>query len=164
MITVTKSTYHSELILDLNERLFINALEGVTEEQAKERLSDHNNPICWIAAHVLDSRYFMLVFLGRPSKNPYGHLFENFRPFDPSLNYPTLTEVRSEWKKVSVLLREALNAVTDEQLDGESQIRVPVADATNGGALAFFAEHESYEIGQLGFLKKYYTKEAMSYN
>jgi len=26
------------------------------------------------------------------------------------------------------------------------------------------AQHESYDIGQLGLLKKFFTKEAMSYN
>jgi hypothetical protein len=161
---MAKSIYHSELILGLNERLLVNALEGVTEEQAKERLSDHNNPICWIAAHVLDSRYAMLVFLGKPAANPYGHLFKDFKPFDSSLNYPTLSEVKKEWQKLSSLLKDALKSVTVEQLAGESPIKAPVGDSTNGGTLAFFAEHESYEIGQLGFLKKYYTKEAMSYN
>ncbi|HEV8286226.1 MAG TPA: DinB family protein [Chitinophagaceae bacterium] len=161
---MTKSIYHSELILQLNDRLFINALEGITEEQAKERLSDHNNPISWIAAHTLSSRYFMLVFLGKPAENPYRHLFENFKPFDPSLNYPTLGEVKKEWKKVSDLLKDALKSVTEQQLAGESPIKAPVADSTNEGTLAFLAEHESYEIGQLGFLKKYFTGEAMSYN
>jgi len=161
---MSKSIYHSELILGLNERLFINALAGISENQAKERLSDHNNPICWIAAHVLDSRYFMLVFLGKPAKNPYSHLFKDFKPFDPSLTYPTLGEVKREWQTLNGLLKEALESATDEQLEAESPIKVPVADATNGGTLAFLAEHESYEIGQLGFLKKYYTNEAMSYS
>ena len=32
-------------ILKLNDRLFINSLENITQEQAKERLSEHNNPI-----------------------------------------------------------------------------------------------------------------------
>src|SRR6266404_2996228 len=104
---MAKSIYHSELILGLNDRLFINTLEGVTEDQAKERLSDHNNPICWIAAHVLDSRYFMLVFLGKPAENPYRHFFENFKPFDPSLNYPVLSEIKKEWQKLTGLLKEA---------------------------------------------------------
>ena len=161
---MAKSIYHSELILGLNDRLFINALEGVTEEQAKQRLSDHNNPICWIAAHVLDSRYFMLVFLAKPAENPYRHLFENFKPFDPSLNYPALGEIKKEWQKLTGLLKEALKSVTEEQLAGDSPLKSPSGDFTNGGTLAFLAEHESYEIGQLAFLKKYYTKEAMSYS
>jgi len=161
---MAKSIYHSKLILGLNDRLFTNALEGITEEQAKERLSDHNNPICWIAAHTLSSRYFMLVFLGKPAANPYRELFENFKPYDASLNYPPLAEVKNEWQRLTGLLNEALKSVTEEQLAADSIIKSPVGDLTNEGTLAFLAEHESYEIGQLGFLKKYYTREAMSYN
>ena len=52
-----KSIYPAEIILGLNDRLFINALAGVTDEQAKERLSDHNNPLIWIATHTVWARY-----------------------------------------------------------------------------------------------------------
>lgn len=45
----TSSIYHSEIIFNLNTRLFLNALEGITEEQAKQRISDHNNPVSWLA-------------------------------------------------------------------------------------------------------------------
>lgn len=45
----------------------------------------------------------------------------------------------------------------------ESPLKNPIGDSTNGGTLAFLTQHESYDIGQLAFLKKYYTKEAMQY-
>ncbi len=60
-----KSVYHSELILNLNERLFLNALKGVTAENAKHRISSHNNPIIWIATHVIWARYQIAAFLGQ---------------------------------------------------------------------------------------------------
>ncbi|TMI92890.1 MAG: DinB family protein [Bacteroidetes bacterium] len=161
---MVKSIYHSELIMGLNNRLFINALAGVTEEQAKERLSDHNNPLVWIAAHTLSSRYFILVFLGKPATNPFRELFDNFRAYDPSLKYPTLEEIRKEWQNVTALLHEALKSVTEKQLSEKAMIQSPVADEANEGLLAFLAQHESYEIGQMAFLKKYFTREAMSYS
>jgi hypothetical protein len=37
------SIYQSEITFNMNSRLFINALDGVTEEQGKQRISDHNN-------------------------------------------------------------------------------------------------------------------------
>lgn len=159
-----KSTYHSELILGLNERLFLNALEGVTDEQAKEGISEHNNPLTWIATHTVWARYNMLVFLGKPTKNPYAGMFENFKPHDPAVQYPSLDAVKEDWKKVSALLKEALGTVTEEFADAESPFKSPIGDPSNGGTLAFLAEHESYDIGQIAFLKKYYTKEAMKYS
>jgi hypothetical protein len=158
-----KTIGQSDLILNMNERLFLNALDGVSDEQANERLSGHNNPFIWIATHTVWARYNMLVFLGKPAKNPFEGKFENFKAYDPADNYPSLDTIKAEWKKASQLLKEALHSVTEEQLAGESPLKSPIGDNTNGGTLAFLAQHESYDIGQIAFLKKYYTKEAMQY-
>jgi len=161
---MVSSIYQSELIFNMNERLFLNALDGVTDAQAKQRISENNNPLIWIATHTVWARYNMLVFLGKPAKNPFEGLFENFKPFDKNDKYPTLETVKSEWKKASALLRDAVHAVTEEHLAADSPLKSPIGDFTNGGTVAFLAQHESYDIGQIGFLKKYHTKEAMKYN
>ncbi len=82
--------YQSQIIFGMNNRLFSSTLEGVTEEQAKERIAGHVNPIDWIASHTVWARYNALMFLGAPADNPYNSLFENFKAYDPSLNYPSL--------------------------------------------------------------------------
>lgn len=161
---MTKSIYHSKLIFNLNERLFMNTLAGVTDAQAAERLSGHNNPLIWLAAHTTWARYNIAALLGKPGNNPYAGLFEGFKPFDSTMKFDTLDNIKKEWKKASELVREGLKNVTDEHLAGAAPFQNPTADATLGGAVAFLAQHESYDIGQMGFLKKYLTKEAMSYN
>ncbi len=161
---MNKSIYQSQIIFNLNERLFNNALEGITEEDSKERISGHVNPINWIAAHTVWARYNALVFLGTPVENPYSKLFENFKAYDSSLKYPSLAEIKDEWKKASGLLRNAIESVSQEHIDADSPIKSPIGDFTNGGTVAFLAQHESYDIGQMGFLKKFFTKEAMSYD
>jgi hypothetical protein len=159
-----KSTHHSEIILKLNTKLFLNALVGVTEEQAKERISTHNNSLQWIATHTTWARYNMLALLGKPVTNPYAGLFENFKPYDDSMQLPTLENVREEWKKASDLLMDALSSVTEEHLAADAPFKNPTGDFSIGGCIAFLAQHESYDVGQAAFLKKYLTKEAMSYN
>ena len=161
---MNKSIYQSQIIFNMNDRLFINAMQGITEAQAKERISGHVNPENWIAAHTVWARYNALMFLGAPAGNPYNDLFENFKGYDASLNYPTLAEIKEEWRKVSGLLKDAIQNVSEEHLAGDSPIKSPIGDFTNGGTIAFLAQHESYDIGQMGLLKKFYTKEAMSYN
>lgn len=158
-----KSSYPLELILNLNEKLFLNALKGVTEEHAKERLSDHNNSLIWVVTHIVWSRYNMAKFLGKPGSNPYLGMFENFKSIDEIKSFPTLEQVKSEWKKSSDLLKEGFASATDEYLEKESSFKNPITDSSILGAIAFLAEHESYEIGQMGLLKKLHTKEAMSY-
>ncbi|PSL44331.1 DinB family protein [Chitinophaga niastensis] len=158
-----KSIYQSQLMFNMNERLFLNALEGLTDDQTRERLSDHNNPLIWIATHTVWARYNALTFLGQPAKNPFEGMFEKFKAYDPADKYPTLDVVKEEWKKASTLLKSALEAVTEEQLAADSPLKSPIGDFTNGGTIAFLAQHESYDIGQIGFLKKYYTSKAMAY-
>ena len=161
---MAKSIYQSEIIFNLNTRLFLNALDGITEEQAKERISEHNNPLNWLAVHTVWARYNACAMLGKPvEKNPYAGLFENFKPFDPNYNYPSLTEAKAEWQKATALLSEALSSVTEEQLAADAPFKSPIGDFTIGGTVAFLAQHESYDIGQIAYLKKYFSKEAMSY-
>lgn len=153
-----------EIIFNLNTRLFNNTLAGVTEEQSEERISGHNNSFKWIATHTVWARYNTLMFLGKPAQNPYPGLFEKFKPYDSADKYPSLEEIRNEWQKASELLKDALSSISEETLAADSPLKNPTGDHTNGGTIAFFAQHESYDIGQLGLLKKYLTKEAMSYN
>jgi hypothetical protein len=105
---MSESIKQSKIIFGLNDRLFINALQGISEEQAKERIIGHVNPVNWIAAHTVWARYNALAFLGAPAANPYNHLFENFKAYDSSLNYPTLAETKEAWKTASGLLKDAL--------------------------------------------------------
>lgn len=161
---MSSSIYYVKIITRLNERLFTNALVGITEAQANERLSDHNNPVIWIAAHTVWARYNTLALLGKPVKNPYEGLFENFKAFDASLDYTSIEAIRTEWKKVSNLLNDAFESVQEPHLASEAPIKNPIGDFTIGGTIAFLAQHESYDIGQLALLKKYLTAEAMSYS
>ena len=155
--------YPSLLIFKLNHRLFLNCLAGVTDEMALERISPHSNPFIWIATHTVWARYNTLHLLGGTAENPFKGLFEGFKPYDTNDKYPTLEKVVEEWKKVSPLLKEALHNVTEEHLAGPAPFKNPAGDQTIGGTIIFLAQHESYDIGQMGFLKKYLTKEAMQY-
>jgi hypothetical protein len=162
---MAKSLQHTENILNMNTRLFLSALDGVTDEQAKKRISDHNNPLSWLAAHTVWARYNTCAMLGKPvAKNTYDGMFENFKPFDAASNYGTIALAIEEWNKASALLKEALSSVTEEHLAADCPLKSPIGDFSFGGTVTFLAQHESYDIGQIAYLKKYFTKEAMSYN
>lgn len=151
-------------ILKLNERLFINALENITHEQAKERLTEHNNPINWLSNHILWGRYKILELLGKTEhKNPYMGLFENFRPYDEDIKLNQIEYIKEEWSKVAILINEALETVTEERLAEEAKSVTPIGISTIFGSLSFLVWHESYHLGQVAFLKKYYTTEPMKF-
>ncbi|WP_274476550.1 DinB family protein [Mangrovimonas aestuarii] len=151
------------LILQMNQRLFLNTLANITDEQFSYRITEHNNSIEWIATHTVWARFNMLVFLGKPWPNPYQGLFEGFKSIKSGKSYSNLDEVTENWKRASALLWDALEQASDEHLQDEAPIPNPIGDNSNLGTLAFLVQHESYDIGQLGFLKKYFTKEAMAY-
>lgn len=155
---------HTENILNMNTRLFINALAGVNEEQAKERISGHNNPLIWLAAHTVWARYNTLAMLGKPAANPYDGLFEGFKPYNTAADYGTLAKAKEEWNKASELIKEALAYVIEEHLTADCPLKSPIGDFSFGGTITFLAQHESYDIGQIAYLKKYFTKEAMKYD
>ena len=159
-----KSSHHSEIIFNLNERLFINAIKGVTDEQATQRISDHNNPFNWLVTHTVWARYNIAAFLGKPVENPYSGMFENFKAFDDTMQFDSLETLKAHWEKASALVKEGLATITEEQLDSEGSFKNPTGEFTIGGSIAFLAQHESYDIGQMGLLKKYLTNEAMSYS
>lgn len=151
-------------ILKLNERLFINALENISHEQAKEHLSEHNNPINWLSNHILWGRYKILELLGKSDeKNPYSGLFENFRPYDKNIEFNQIDYIKEEWSKVTILISEALETVTEERLAEETKSVTPMGIPTIFGSLSFLVWHEVYHLGQVAFLKKYYTTEPMKF-
>jgi hypothetical protein len=158
------SMYSPSMIFSLNERLFNNCLAGVTDAMAAERISDHNNPLVWLAVHTTWARYNIASLLGQPTKNPYNGLFENSKPFDSSMVFDSIEKVKAEWVLASALLKEGLATVTAEHLTTPAPFKNPKGDNTMLGAIIFLAQHESYDIGQMALLKKYLTKEAMSYS
>ena len=161
---MSKTLYHLELICNLNERLFIDALAGVSDEQARKRISEHNNPLNWLTTHTVWARYNMAGMLGKPGKNPYAGMFEGFKPFDDTMKFDTIEKLKEEWKKASALLKEGFASVGADHLAAPAPFKNPAGDDTIAGTMAFLAQHESYDIGQMALLKKFLTKEAMSYS
>jgi hypothetical protein len=106
----------------------------------------------------------MVNMVGQAVENPYKGYFEGFKPFEESMKFDTVEKLKEEWKKASALLRKGMASITEDHLAADAPFKNPAGDFTIAGTLAFLAQHESYDIGQMGLLKKFLTKEAMSYN
>ncbi len=160
-----KSLYYLELLLNLNERVGFSIRLLVSQ---KIRLGNASAIQIILQSGSLPTLFgrarIWQCFCGKPGNNPYNGLFENFKPYEESMQLPTLESVKDEWKKASQLLKEAFALVSEEQLASDAPFKNPTGDFTIGGSIAFLAQHESYDIGQIGFLKKLLTNEAMSYN
>jgi len=91
-------------ILRLNTRLLLNCLEGLSDEMARVRHATGVNSATFIAAHVTDSRYFLLQTLGSALENPLSRFLDKAKTIDEVRTWPSLDTVRGAWKDVSAAL------------------------------------------------------------
>jgi uncharacterized damage-inducible protein DinB len=149
-------------VLRLNTKLFRNCLDGLTDEQAAVRPSPGTNSAAFIAAHVADSRYFILKVIGDARPSPLGPYLKGAKGIDDVKQCPPLAETLAAWTAASHAIRDRLAALTADELDASLTTRLPAVQ-TVLGVLAFLVQHDSYHIGQLSLLRKYVGLPAMAY-
>jgi uncharacterized damage-inducible protein DinB len=149
-------------LLKLNTRLFLNCLDGIDDATAHKRPSTDTNSIGFLACHVLHARYYLASFVGLEMANPFQELFDSAHDVN-DLDVPPLDELRSAWSRLSAQLIDRLPGVTEAELGRDSGQEFPVDDGTVCGAVAFLVQHESFHIGQLALLRKYFGLEGMAY-
>jgi hypothetical protein len=154
----------------LQSRLFNNVLDGVADPKGSERLSDYVNHLQWIAGHLTNSRYRLAPLLGLVNNFPYTEIYNDLsqppphnRTIDPSVKYPSLTDIKKTWNNYAAGFVEKVSGLTSEQLGIETPITVPTGK-TLSDLLSFISSHESYHIGQMSIIRKYLGLPAMSYN
>ncbi|HEY7444129.1 MAG TPA: DinB family protein [Vicinamibacterales bacterium] len=152
-------------ILRLNTKLFRNCLDGVTDEQAAVRTSASTNNAAFVAAHVVEARFFLLKMLGVDQPSPIAMYLEGARGIDDVKRFPPVGEINRAWTTASYALRDRLDTITAAELDAPVAIPfpLPVSDPTAMNLLAFFVQHDSYHIGQLALLRKHVGLPAMQY-
>lgn len=152
-------------LLMLNTKLWLNCLEGVTDEAAWSRSNTPINNAGFIALHLIDARFFMADLLGLEAANPYAEALAEVRsPADlPEAYQPSLDELRRVWQEVSDVLLDGVPTVEEAVWRRTSPQRFPVEDPSVLGGMHFLVNHESYHIGQLALLRKYLGLPAMKY-
>lgn len=150
-------------MLELNTDLLLNCLDGLTDEEARRRLAGGGNTIAFLAAHLTDTRHFLANRLGHPIANPLSRYLAQASSIDDIVEWPTLTEQREWWRTVSRHLGQVVAARTAEELRRPDVHRFPMGDSSELGMIAFLAQHDSYHIGQMGFLRRQLGKPAMAY-
>jgi uncharacterized damage-inducible protein DinB len=149
-------------ILRLNTKLFRNCLDSFTDEAARQRPSSETNSAAFVAAHVADSRFFLLGVLGAEQANPLTPYLQGARGIEDLKAYPPVAEVLSAWAVAAHALRDRIEVLTPAEWDAPTTARFPTAQ-TVLGALTFLVQHDSHHVGQLALLRKYAGLPAMKY-
>jgi uncharacterized damage-inducible protein DinB len=151
-------------ILRLNTKLFRNCLDGISDEAAAIRPSASTNSAAFVAAHVTDSRFYLLKVLGAQQPNPLAEYLQDARGIDDVKRVPPLAEVQRAWTAASRALRDKLESMTAAELDARIESPFPMENPTPLSLVAFFVQHDCYHIGQLALLRKHAGLPAMKYN
>jgi len=150
--------------LRLNSRLFRNCLTGLTDDKARARPTASTNPAAFVAAHLVDSRFYTLGLLGVKQKSPLTGAKGGFNDITQVTAYPTLAEIEKAWTGVSQALDQRLGTLTAAELDAPLDPGFPVESKTLLGVFTFLVQHDSYHLGQLALLRKYAGLPAMAYS
>jgi uncharacterized damage-inducible protein DinB len=149
--------------IDLNTRLVLNCLTGVDDAKARRRITPDTNSMAFLLAHLADARHFLAASLGAPLASPFSHQLQYGRSEDEVGPLPELTMLLEAWENIASHLAAVFPGVEPDQLNTASATRFPIGDATTLGTVAFLVQHESYHLGQLGFLRRALGLPAMSY-
>ena len=150
-------------LFELNTDLMLNCLDGLSQPEAQRRLDGGGNSIIFLAAHLADTRHFLLGRLGRPLANPLSRYLADARSIEEIGEWPTLDEVRRAWLAVSAQVSETLGGLGAEEIEKPGAHRFPIPDTTPLGMLTFLAQHDSYHLGQAAFIRRQLGKPAMTY-
>ena len=150
-------------ILRLNTVLFRNCLDGLTDANAAVRPSGETNSAAFIAAHLTNSRYFLLKQLGVDEPDPLARYLDGRKAISEVAQMPPLGEVQDAWTRAAHLLRDRLATLGAAELEAQTTMRFPLSDGTLLSTLTFLVQHDSYHVGQLSLLRKYCGLPAMRF-
>jgi len=133
-------------------------LEEVDDEVARSRIKEDLNPIIWIAGHMATYRCKLAHALGRPVDHGWGDRFDRGTEVSDPRPFPPIGEVLTVWVKATEVLEKRFEELAEDELSAPAPRDFPFPDKTLRGMICFLSYHESYHLGQIGFLKKWVTR------
>jgi len=158
----------------LHHLLYNNVLEGFSDDEANQRLNgDKNvNHIKYLAGHLLNSQYGYGFLAGLRLPVKWHELFAamNQSKARDDISYPSIDEIKSEWNSIHSPILEALNKLSEEELNRVPPKPLdkvfennPFFENTIAGFMTFLNHHQAYHIGQAGIMRKAFGKEPLRY-
>ncbi len=136
-----------------NTDLVTKATEVIPADQWLRKPGDGSNHLLWVMGHLVWARGNVVKTLGSPWSLDWAKPFARGAAGVDGAAYPSAEEVRKAWADVSSELPESLASASPELLDKPHD--KPTFDGKLGGFIAFLAFHETYHVGQVGYLRKW---------
>jgi uncharacterized damage-inducible protein DinB len=140
------------LIFKLNNEMVVRSLADVSDEDCWRRPAS-GNPLGWLLGHVTYSRASLIRTLGFPYDPGIGKGFERGSQLAGPRDYPARVVLENAWRDTRGRMREAFEALTDAKLAEPANRSLPGVK-TLADLIAFSAFHESYHVGQMGYVRR----------
>lgn len=162
-LTVTDSRMQSLMSLyDMHTTFLGSALEGISDEDAHNRLNTRANHVAWLTGSLVQQRFELANALGIQKKQQAEDLFKDNQGIKDDVKYPSLNIFRQDWDQISPELREALSNVSTEKLDTFFEM-MPGVNMTYYELITFIIYREANCIGQIALWRRLMGYEAMKY-
>ncbi len=150
----------------MHSQSFKNALEGISEKAALERIDNKTNHVVWMTGNLVNCRYWIGSLLGIADKDPCEDLFAEGRSLDENLSYPTLEELKKNFAVISPTVYQKLLSATDEQLDKAFSfgMNIPFVPENVLNLIGMCIGREDYLLGQIGLMRKLLGLKGISYD
>jgi uncharacterized damage-inducible protein DinB len=149
-------------LMDIVDNLYAKALHGLDPAELTRTPSENSNPMVWMAGHLAQSRARLGRLLGVEHEVPWPALFRQGSAPPESERYPALADIRREWDQAGAALRTRLRSMSDAELHGDLEVKIPSTDGTLRGAIVFALFHEGYHVGQMGYLRRALGKDRIA--
>lgn len=148
---------------------FEKALKDFSDEETNSRVNPDMNHVKYLAGHLFHAQYSFAFIAGLKMETKWDELFagRGKSKAKDHFPYPTITEIKTEFGQLYPLVKKALEAMTEEDLEKrmpESPVaKTGIFDDTLGDLWAFLNLHQAYHIGQIGILRRGFGKEPMRF-
>ncbi|MDB5224002.1 MAG: hypothetical protein JWN83_2669 [Chitinophagaceae bacterium] len=164
--TISNRMLSLVVLYDMHTKYLLNALDGISDQDAHNRLNTKANHVAWLTGSFVQERFEGVKKFGSESqrdlKQEADELFKDHKGIQDNINYPPLANFKKDLDKISPLLREALVNVNDEKLDEQFEM-MPGMKMTYYELITFMTYREASIIGQIALLRRLLGYEGMKY-
>jgi hypothetical protein len=160
--TLDSRMFSLVILYDMQSQFFKNVIDGISDEDAHNRLNTKANHIAWLTGSLVQERFEMAGMLGNPMVPSANELFKDHQGIKDNVDYPPLEDFKKDWETITPVLRNELMTATEEKLN-EKQEMMPGETYSNFEMLTFLIYREANCIGQIALWRRLLGYPPMKY-
>jgi len=150
------------VLYDMHSDFLHKALDGISDDDAHNRLGTKANHVAWIAGSLVEQRFELANMLGLQTQHAAHELFKSNQGIKDDVKYPSLKEYQSEWDRITPQLKDLLLNAESQKLDEKFEMS-PDFKITYFELISFMTYREANCIGQIALYRRLLGYEAMKY-